>query len=185
MLNKIFIFGASGSGTTTLGKALASKLNCQHFDSDNYYWISTNPPFTKKRELTERQELLRKDLLGNHRWVLSGSLCGWGDIFIPLFDLAVYLWIPQDIRIKRLVEREEGRYGKEAIQQNGKLYEQSKTFIEWASKYDSGDLNIRSRALHEEWMKGLKCCVLRIEGDFTAEDRVKIMMRRIEEADDK
>ena len=32
---RIHITGASGTGTTTLGRALAQELRCAHFDSDN------------------------------------------------------------------------------------------------------------------------------------------------------
>ena len=58
MIQHIHILGASGSGTTTLGRALAECLHYTHFDSDNYLWLPTDPPTTEKRELTERQQLL-------------------------------------------------------------------------------------------------------------------------------
>ncbi|WP_228410094.1 shikimate kinase [Chryseobacterium viscerum] len=34
---KIHIFGASGSGVTTLGKALSEELNLEYFDSDDFF----------------------------------------------------------------------------------------------------------------------------------------------------
>jgi hypothetical protein len=34
--------------------------------------------------------------------VVSGSLCGWGDGVIPLFELVVFLWVPQEVRMVRL-----------------------------------------------------------------------------------
>jgi adenylate kinase family enzyme len=39
MVSRIHILGASGSGTTTLAKALANELGYKHFDTDDYYWI--------------------------------------------------------------------------------------------------------------------------------------------------
>ena len=57
-----------------------------------------------------------------HILYASGSLCGWGDVFIPLFDLVVYLWIPQDVRMKRFKVREFQRYRNE-INAGGKLYD--------------------------------------------------------------
>jgi hypothetical protein len=39
---RIHILGASGTGTTTLGKALADRLNCPHFDADRFYWLPTD-----------------------------------------------------------------------------------------------------------------------------------------------
>ncbi|BDD11489.1 hypothetical protein FUAX_39210 (plasmid) [Fulvitalea axinellae] len=41
---KILIFGASGSGTTTLGKEIAKRAKFTHLDADDYYWKPTNPP---------------------------------------------------------------------------------------------------------------------------------------------
>ncbi|CAI8903162.1 hypothetical protein EMIT036CA2_50372 [Chryseobacterium sp. IT-36CA2] len=34
---RIHIFGASGSGVTTLGKALSEKLNIEYLDSDDFF----------------------------------------------------------------------------------------------------------------------------------------------------
>ncbi len=62
---KLLIIGASGSGTTTLGKALSEVTDFTHLDVDYYYWKPTNPPFQEKKLVTERQENLQKRLLGN------------------------------------------------------------------------------------------------------------------------
>ena len=105
-IQRIHILGASGSGTTTLGHALAERLNYAHFDTDDYFWLPTDPPFTEKREITLRQQLLMDDLTAHGSWILSGSLCGWGDVAIPLFELVVFLWIPPETRMERLRQRE-------------------------------------------------------------------------------
>lgn len=59
---RIHIFGASGSGTTTLGRELSSRLGIVHLDTDDYYWFPTDPPFTAKRPIAERIELLKNEL---------------------------------------------------------------------------------------------------------------------------
>jgi len=111
MIHRLHILGASGSGTTTLGRALAERLQYLHFDTDDYFWLPTDPPYTNQRERTERQQLLMDDITAQNAWVLSGSLFGWGDVAIPLFALVVFLWIPQDIRMERLRQREHARFG--------------------------------------------------------------------------
>ena len=58
MIHRIHILGAFGSGTTTLGQALAERRQCPHFETDDYVWILTDPPYTHQRERTERQQLL-------------------------------------------------------------------------------------------------------------------------------
>jgi adenylate kinase family enzyme len=108
MIHRIHILGASGSGTTTLGRALAERLHCSHFDTDTYFWLPTEPPFREPRPPAERQQLLMTDLAVYNSWVISGSLCGWGDSAIPLFELVVFLWIPKDVRMERLHRRERG-----------------------------------------------------------------------------
>lgn len=178
MINRMHIIGASGSGTSTLGKTLAENLHYMHFDTDDYFWLSKPPLFTQKREIVERQELLARDLDKYESWILTGSLCGWGDIFIHYFDLVVYLWVPKDIRINRLIERERQRYGSD-IEPGGSKYENYKQFIEWASKYDEAGSDMRSRTLHEYWLSTLPCPILRIEGDFTVEERIEVILKKV------
>lgn len=87
----IHILGASGCGTTTLGRAISKNFGYTHFDSDDYFWQPTDPPYTVKREVEERQKLLADDMAKCEKCVISGSLCGWGDIFIPDFDPVVHM----------------------------------------------------------------------------------------------
>ena len=176
---RIHIFGASGAGTTTLAGALASALGCPHFDSDNYFWLPTDPPFQEFREVKARQELLVRDLTSHDAWVLSGSLCGWGDVAVPLIDLAVYLSIPQDVRMARLEAREIERYGEEVARPDGVWSESSREFLDGAMRYEDGSLTFRSRALHEAWMANLQCRILRIEGDTSTDERVARVISEI------
>jgi len=177
MIEKIHIFGASGSGTTTLGQALAKRLGYQHLDTDNYFWLPTKPPFQSKREVNERRKLLTQDLNSTTRWILSGSLCGWGDIFIPKFELVVYLWIPHALRMARLGKREVERYGETELKRGGAMHAASNAFLEWADGYDEGGLDMRSYARHEQWLADLPCKFLRLEGDLSVAERVEAVLR--------
>ncbi|MFD2216604.1 AAA family ATPase [Metabacillus endolithicus] len=172
MKNKIHIMGASGSGTSTLGSSLSNVLPHRHLDTDDYFWTTK---FTKQRKVAERRKMLKNDLSQNEDWILSGAVCGWGDNFKSYFDCVIFLWIPQDIRLERLKQREFQRYGNEILA-GGSKYEQSKTFLEWASLYDSAGMEVRSKALHEAWMADLSCPVLKIEGDYSVSDRVDIVL---------
>jgi hypothetical protein len=55
---RIHVVGASGSGTTTLGRALAKRLGCRHLDTDDVFWLPSDPPFRYVRDRGERQALL-------------------------------------------------------------------------------------------------------------------------------
>ncbi|KAB8138095.1 hypothetical protein F9U64_06525 [Gracilibacillus oryzae] len=173
MKNKIHILGASGAGTSTLGAALSNVLPHIYLDTDDYFWKTK---FTEQRTIPERRQMLENDLSFNEKVVLSGAVCGWGDDFGEFFDLVVFLWIPQDLRLERLKEREFERYGEEILA-GGSRYEQSKTFLEWAALYDTAGMEVRSKTLHEHWMADLACPILRLEGDYTVEERVEAVQK--------
>jgi adenylate kinase family enzyme len=175
MIRRIHILGASGSGTTTLGRALAERLQCSHFDTDDYFWLPTDPPFTHQRERIERQRLLMDDLTAQDSWVLSGSLCGWGDVAIPLFELVVFLRVPHDVRMARLHRREHARFGTRILP-GGDMYEVSQAFLTWAASYDEGGLDMRSRRRHDQWLSTLPCPILCFEGEYTIEEQLAVLM---------
>ena len=89
---KIHLFGASGSGTSTLGAALAQRLSLPHLDVDDFYWRPTNPPFVEKQQPAQRLLDLNEAMMESQGWILSGSLCGWGDELIPRFSHAVFFF---------------------------------------------------------------------------------------------
>jgi len=159
-------------GASTLGSELSLLLPYVNFDGDDYFWIEK---FTKPREPKERLRLLKADLERQKQWILSGAVCGWGDELKSDFDLVIFLSIPKDIRLQRLKERELRRYGDEILP-GGKRAEQFKTFLDWASQYDEGGLEVRSKTLHEHWMSDLSCPKLRIEGDYSVKQRIDIVV---------
>lgn len=172
MAKRILILGASGSGTTTLAKALSKRLPQVFLDTDDYFFITK---FSEPRPLQDRREMLIKDLDYYENWVLSGHVCGWGDGFKKYFDVVVFILLPHDVRMERLKQREYDRYGKEMFE-SGSRYEQSQAFLQWAALYDTAGLEVRSKALHEEWLSDLSCPVLRIDGDYTVKERVDIVL---------
>ena len=179
MCERIHILGASGSGTTTLGAAVSSRLGIPHFDADDYYWLRTIPPYQEARPIAERVASLEFDLSAATKWILSGSCCGWGDFVVPSLDLVIFMFIPPDIRLDRLRKREIKRYGKRALEPGGAMAKQHAEFMDWASKYDHADKRMRSRALHEEWLSSLPCEVLRIEESMTTGSQVGTVVDRL------
>lgn len=105
--------------------------------------------------------------------VLSGSLCGWGDPFIPEFDLVVFLVVPTDVRLTRLRARELGRYGPDALAPGGALHREHVEFITWAERYDTGGPDMRSRTFHEAWLASLPAPTIRLEGDRPVDQQLK------------
>jgi len=174
---KIHIFGASGSGTTSIAKHICESIKYSHFDSDNYFWLSTSDPFTVERPQEERLHLMENDLSNSDRWILSGSLTGWGDALIPFFDLVVFVYVPQETRIERLKKREYERYGDDILF-GGKRHEDNRAFLEWAASYDVGTRSGRSLSKHEKWLEQIKCQVIRIV-NHSFDDSVNAVIKAI------
>ena len=178
MKRVIHIFGASGSGTSTLGRAVADRVGLRFLDTDDYYWLPAEPMYTLKRPIPERLALMVRDLDECSDAVLSGSLAGWGDPLIPRFTLAVRLDTPTPVRMERLRQREYARYGARVLP-GGDMYDQSQAFLDWAARYDDGVPPLRSRALHDLWQQQLPCPVLTLDGTLPVEELVQAVMKKL------
>jgi uridine kinase len=158
---RVLITGASGAGTTTLGEALATRIDGVFFDADDFYWLPTDPPFAEKRNRDLRSSLFTDALRSHPRVVVAGSVMGWGRDLEDAFSLVVFLQLDTAIRIARLRERETRLYGRV-----------DPVFIEWAARYDVGPPTGRSLRKHEAWLAMRKCPVVRIDGDLTVDERL-------------
>ena len=177
---RIHITGAPGSGTTTLGENWSRISGCSHFDTDTFFWLPTNPPFRQKRDIDERLRLMMVAANSSNSWVLTGSLDGWGDPLIAYFDAVVFLSVPTEIRMARLVEREQRRYGAAALESGGPMHQTHREFLDFAESYETrtGPAG-RSRQRHEACLRQLPCPVLRIEGDREPEYGVSVLMAHV------
>lgn len=155
MFTRIHLFGAPGAGVTTLGRALAERLEFPFFDTDDYYWFTDDPlPYRRKRNTEHRLRLLTNDLdQAGDRYVVSGALLGWGDTLLPRFDAVVYRWLPQPIRLERIRARETGRYGAERLAPGGDLHVVFEKFLQWAAGYDAAPAtNLRGHLAETTWL---------------------------------
>lgn len=158
---RLHVTGASGSGTTTLGRALATVWAAPHADVDDYFWQPTVPPYVHKRPERDRLELMQALFRPRDAWVLSGSVMGWGDGLVAEFDAVVLLTLPSDERLERLEVRERTRYG-DAIAPGGPAAVAHQEFMTYARGYDDPGFSGRSRARHEDWLSRVPCPVLRL-----------------------
>ena len=164
----ILITGASGSGTSTLGAALAKELGIAHLDADDYYWLPVAIPFISKRDHAERLSSLLRDVRAKQNAVLAGSILDWGLELENAFDLIVFLYLDAAIRVERLRARE--------IEFLGKADEE---FLEWAAQYDAGIQGGRSLAKHQAWLAARTCPVLELRGDLSVRERVDAVLKHL------
>ncbi|HTK18721.1 MAG TPA: AAA family ATPase [Mucilaginibacter sp.] len=177
----IHILGASGSGVTTLGNALAQQLDYPYFDSDIYFWLPSDPPFVHMRPPAERNPLLISHLAEHDNWILGGSIFSWSeDVFLD-YDLVVFLYLPPEIRLPRLRDREYERYG-DAIFTDAETKQKYEMLMARAVDYDEAKgLAKRTLPAHEEWLSRLSAPILELRGDLTVQQRVDAVLKSIED----
>ncbi|MEO9823010.1 MAG: adenylate kinase [Paracoccaceae bacterium] len=168
---KIYIFGASGSGTTTLGARIAAQTGLVHVDCDDHFWAPVDPPFSQKQEPAQRLASL-ENAVGSGGWVLSGACHGWGARIVAQADLVVFVSAPSQVRLKRLIDREHARFG-ERIAKGGDMRRIHVDFLEWARGYDTADHTGRNRASHDAWLAQLTTPQCHIYGDQPLEESLE------------
>lgn len=155
----------------TVGRALAKELGFSHFETDDFSGIKIDvPPFRISRTLEERTTLMQSALDSCSNFVISGSMWDWDTPFKHLFDLAVFITTPINIRIERIEKREREKHG-ERICINGDMFDTHCKFIEWAKAYDTDNPD-RSLELHEHWIETLPCPVFRINGTIPINENI-------------
>lgn len=180
---RIHIFGASGSGVTTLGKALSEKLNIEYFDSDDFFWLKTHTPFTERQNPEIRNTLVSDKLHTAKNWIFGGSIIHWGENIFPAFDLIIFLYLPPKIRMERLKNRELERYGNEIIT-NPERARKFQEFMDWANDYDH-NTGIANRTLkaHLEWLSTMNIPFIEISGDYELHQKMNMILGTIKQGD--
>jgi adenylate kinase family enzyme len=159
MIKKIHVMGAPGAGTSTIGRAIAQHLNIPHFDTDDFVWYTNDAlPYRRRRNTDHRLQLLTETLSKHTKYVLSGSMLGWGTSFAELSDLVVYLHAPAQVRTERIRTREVARYGEARIAEGGDLYGVFTKFVEWAESYHTMPIEqLRGERAEIGWFESLIC----------------------------
>lgn len=176
MSKGIILFGGMGVGDTTLGRAIAEKLDWPHFDLDDFIWRWDTPrPFTVIRPRSEKIAMLREAISHHPHFVMSGSMFSFRKEFEACFQLAVFLTAPAEVRAERIRKRELARWGARVLP-GGDMYESDgsihKDYMACVRSYDEGSEEVFSLAQHEKWSQELaqRCPVLRLDGTRPVEE---------------
>ena len=150
----IILLGANGSGKSTLGRELGRILDIAHFDVEEYYFYKTGIPYSAMRPENERREMLLSDMRKSGAYVVSGDVSNWASEFLTMFDLAVFLTAPKDIRMQRIENREYTRWGGR-VREGGDIYKSQLEFKKFAASRDI--------SLIEQRVSIYKCSALHID----------------------
>lgn len=168
---RLLVLGASGTGTSTLARGLASVLATQSFDTDDFFWVPTDPPYRKVRPVAERLRLAEEMFLPRRDWILGGSAMGWSIPVVARLTHVVFLTLDPVLRQERLKQRELQRYGN-ALPEAGEIAEQYESFMKWAAGYDDPDFSGRNIQKHRDWLATLDVPVLELDTAVDPQDLI-------------
>ncbi|MEP5761970.1 MAG: adenylate kinase [Litoreibacter sp.] len=177
---RIYIFGASGTGTTTLGENIATELGLVHVDCDDHYWAPVEPPFSIKRTPEDRVVSMRS-ALGHKGWVLTGACNGWGRELIDQAQLIVFATLPTQDRLQRLRAREKARFGGR-IEEGGDMFQIHRDLMRWAAGYDDPTFSGRNIAIHEKWLAEQSKHICRIDATRRPQEAMEKVIRELSES---
>src|SRR3954471_8238310 len=98
--NRILILGRTGSGKTTLARALSAALGVPHVELDSLYFdadLSTAPLAVLRERTTEA--------IAGERWVTDGNKRAVRDLVWPRADTVIWLDYPVRVSLWRLAKR--------------------------------------------------------------------------------
>jgi 8-oxo-dGTP pyrophosphatase MutT (NUDIX family)/thymidylate kinase len=165
----ILIFGANGSGKTTLGRELARVLNFKYIDHEDYAFEQSEIPYAKPRTHEKCVELMLADIEKSRGFVLSAVTGDFGTEIEILYDLALYIEAPPELRLERVKQRNIERFG-DRVRKCGDMYERQKGFEEFVAS--------RPLSRIEQYADNLKCSIICVDGTADYEPTSAYIMER-------
>lgn len=168
----IQICGLNGCGKSTLGRALAEKIGFHFIDNENLYFdrSQVNEPYTNPRSEEEVERLLMSEVVEHPNFIFAAVRGNYGKEIIPMYNYVVVIEVPKEIRSQRVRNRSFQKFGKR-MQMGGDLHEQEEAFFRMAeSRHDD---------YVENWLKLVKCPIIRVDGTKTIEENVQLIIQTI------
>lgn len=166
----IIVCGLNGTGKSTLGKALAERLGYHFIDNENLYFPQAES-YAAPRTREEAESLLSAEIQAHPDFVYATVKMAQGDAFYPCFRYAILIYVPRDIRLQRVRNRSLQKFGSRMLP-GGDLYEQEEQFF--------ASVAAKAEDSVENWIVGLGCPVLRVDGLRDVGENVDFIMGELE-----
>lgn len=168
----IIVCGLNGVGKSTLGKALAEKLNFYFIDVEDLYFPKTNSDYVyaSPRTREEVEKLLFSEIKAHKNFIFSSVKGDYGEAVYPYFQYAILIDAPKDIRIQRVKNRSFQKFGNRMLL-GGDLHEQEEHFFSF--------VNSRAENTVEEWVQCLNCPIIRVDGTKPIAENIDFIIEQI------
>ncbi len=167
MTKGIIVFGGNGSGKTTLGRELARVLKYKHIDIEDYYFNDAEIPYSAPRSREECIALMLEDIEKYGSFVLSSVRGNLGEKIPSMYECAVYLSAPLEIRLDRVKKRAYEKFGNRVLK-GGDMYEQEQRFFDVVASRSLEDI--------ERWAETVACPVIKIDATKPIKENVEYIV---------
>lgn len=173
----IIVCGLNGVGKSTLGKALADRLNYHFIDNEDLYFPKTDPDYiyASQRTREEVERLLLEEIRTHNNFVFVSVKGDYGETACSFYRYAVLIEVSRNIRLQRVRDRSFGKFG-ERMLKGGDLYKREEKFFEFVRS--------RSENTVEKWIETVKFPVIRVDGTKPTEENIGIITEWINTAEE-
>lgn len=99
-MKRVVVVGTSGSGKTTVARAIAERLDLPRIELDALHW---GPNWTEASDEVFRARVAAA--IASDGWVVDGNYRQVRDLYMPLADCVVWLDLPLRTCLRRIVVR--------------------------------------------------------------------------------
>ena len=168
----IQICGLNGCGKSTLGRALAERIGFYFIDNENLYFSNSNTdePYMNPKSRQDVEQLLVTEVSKHPNFVFAAVKGDYGNEIIPMYDYVVLIEVPKSVRSYRVRNRSFQKFGNRMLI-GGDLYNQEKAFFQMVES--------RQDDYVENWLKTMKCPIIRVDGTKPIEENVEYIRHAI------
>jgi len=169
----IQICGLNGCGKSTLGRALAERMNLYFIDIENLYFsrTDTDESYTNPKSRAEVERLLAEEISKHPDFVFSAVKGDYGKDIIPMFNYVVVIEVPKEIRSQRVRNRSYQKFGSRILM-GGDLHSQEEAFFQM--------VDCRGDDYIANWLQKVRSPIIRVDGTKTIEDNVEYIIQLID-----
>lgn len=159
--SNIIIFGAPGSGVSTLTENLSAHLkwNLYHLTSKSRPPDSGDPLQIEKAQLDQ----LQMQISSNAGCLIEGSPCLL-NLNLSNVNGVIYVQAPRIQRLKRLREREMKLQGSVLLDEDSREFKKFNRYMYWVSQFDQAGIDRQSKILHQRFLNSLDIPLLQANG---------------------
>lgn len=165
----IVLVGLNGAGKSTLAKYASKKFGFDSLEVEDY-WFEKQYDYQNPRKSSDASQLMLDAIAQSTKgFIIGGNISSFSKALESHLSLIVYVDVKKEIRVNRVIQREQNRYG--ILEKGTPLYNERQDFIKFVQS--------RTPNAIYAWMEKTTIPVMTIDGTETPEKNTQIIEQRL------